>query len=167
MQILRSVRDALSENRVRRIRSLYYDNPSLFNRSFKVTKTLVEKLCAYWNVHSSKFNVLAASRGMYAGPALVETIECYESTKSLDKPNSTQGSCVGGHVVRFISEDGQDRTYTPMTIPDVSTIRNIKLLCEIPWVLIVEKETIFHERVQELNALVHPGNSCGLIVTVS
>lgn len=62
--------------------------------------------------------------------------------------------------------------YTPTVIEDISIIEEVSFMQAVPWVLIIEKDTIITECVQKLNQALQSGSDnggkgYGILITVS
>lgn len=168
-------------NTIREQRSLYYDNPDLFQRSQSPVKTVLRQLCQYWNCTTSAFNIVSAYKGLYAGPLLTIRASC-APTNVLGRTNETTDVSLGmvlttssyklSHLEKGSGHVTWHEEYNECLVEDIAHISALVPLRAIPWVLIVEKETHFRQRVQELSRLKNlessnGGKGLGLIVTVS
>jgi DNA topoisomerase VI subunit A len=132
---------------------------------------IVQSLEDYWCVPSSSFNVLAACRGMMAGPIGYLTqnalLKAQRSNAELDRSQWTSQSLTWACTW---SEEGQAGpfVYKSEDIVDASQLHSLTAGKDISWVLVVEKETVYSERVQELNRDMDGPNSFGhgIILTV-
>lgn len=122
---------------------IYYEDKDLFITQDNVC-AIISKLEDYWDVPCSSFNVLPALKGLFAGPL------AYTISLPLNNDDATETWGVRWHGLTSAY------TYKTELIVDVSQIASIKTdehNNPIEWVLVVEKETVFMERMQELNML--------------
>lgn len=94
-----------------------------------------------------------------SGPNESQTTGCTLSTV-----NATQSATISG-------ASKQRLIYTPSLIEDLSIIEEITFTHPVPWVLVIEKDTLFSEYVQKLNQALqnesdNGGKGYGIIITV-
>lgn len=130
---------------------------------------------------SSSFNVLPAYKGMFAGPIGYTirklpkvSLEGYDGDEEDDEEAHSSHRRRSGVTstwgVNWVNE--KEFVYKQELTVDPSQIVSIVAKFDISWVLVVEKETVFTERLQELNqirASHNPnlnGHGIGVLVTV-
>jgi DNA topoisomerase VI subunit A len=147
-------------------RKIYYEDTPLYG-SQRIVETIINRLEDYWKVPSSSFNVLAGWRGLFAGPVAITLRQSHSNDQA-------QVHTWGVHWIDSPPTSSRgDYLYKPEHTVDISEIEALHLdsACAVDWVLVVEKETIFDERVQELNRYKEQGDDLegrgfGVIVTV-
>jgi hypothetical protein len=120
-----------------------------------VVSILAQKLSRYWGgIHTSALGTVAAVKGLVAGP--IRLVECGSQRAETD-PNDGKEECA-------------DHDYVVRPIMDLSLISRIEVKRAIPWILIIEKDTIFTQRVEEMRQTLHDDCSLnelgGLLITV-
>ncbi|ROW01847.1 hypothetical protein VMCG_05505 [Cytospora schulzeri] len=116
MRIMEFARDALVSGRLVTKRNVYYQNPELFKSQGNVDQ-LVDDLAFTLRVGRDALNIVAASKGLIAGPIKFSMM------------NNSIISC---------SSDLDDNS----CIPPIAMIRQIDF-GETRWILVVEKEATF------------------------
>lgn len=164
---------------------IYYEDKELFQRQECVCD-IVRSLEDYWRVPSSSFNILPAYKGMFAGPigyAIKRlprvSAEGYDGDEEEDADDDDDDHIAkygrSSHVTFTWGVNWVNRTefvYKQELSVDPSQIENLVTKGDISWVLVVEKETVFTERVQELNQIRVSNNAnlngrgVGVLVTV-
>jgi DNA topoisomerase VI subunit A len=129
-------------------RRIYYDDVKLFGSQDTVVQ-IVNQLEDYWRTPCSNFNLLPAPKGLFAGPIAY-------ITRLSDNPTNSTLDHVQNWGVNWVSigQLDEDYIYKAENIVDTSRIHSLMTKIQIypiKWVLVIEKETAFSERVQELN----------------
>lgn len=140
---------------------------------------IISQLEAYWNCQSPAFRVVAGYRGLYAGPIRVVLRFALAASQTLS-PDHSQATKRSTHRRASQAQPRQDSMqpgaeapmYTAIPIESIDRIADVQYDEPPRWVLVVEKETTFRERMEELNqqAIVDPANGSkgfGVLVTVS
>jgi hypothetical protein len=112
---------------------------------------------------------MPAHKGMFAGP--IGFITRHAHLKAQHERSNSLSEVESAPTVDWGVTWSNDGTYVykAQHTEDTALLHSVKRGAEISWVLVVEKETVFTERVQELSRELDRGNaiSHGVIVTVS
>lgn len=162
---------------------IFYEDKELFQKQECVCD-IVRCLEDYWRVPSSSFNILPAYKGMFAGPIGYtirrlqrKSSEGYDGDGEDDEENRIHGRCrrdlISTWGVNWVNKN--EFVYKQELTVDPSQVVSLVTKCDISisWILVVEKETVFTERIQELNQnrvynkVSLDGRGVGVLVTVS
>lgn len=162
-------------------RGVYYDDVPLFKKQENVSR-IVDRLEAYFEVPSSHFNLTPANKGLFAGPIAyslrTQDSRRYESNPFIASGGTLQndGMYTWGVIWKEILDDDDAFIYKEELIIDTFRIQDLltrDAIAKINWVMVIEKETCFTDRVQKMNRSIENQSSelqrhgHGILITVS